>query len=266
MANEKKSNVKDFVNVNIDEIEEQEVSSENTGTFTIIMGNPGSGKSTMASTYPSPLFLDLEGTAGNIKGIKRVRIVKGKKEDTIVREGKEIKEDTRALPFQQLYSYGKSFLASDSYKTLVIDGGVEFTDFCKDSILKKLARESVRDAKFGDIHVEYRSLAENFIKMIIGKGKHLVLITHVDEVTEVDESNDEEYQIKRPLVDDKKLVYKLPALANIVGIVEIDKNGNRVFDCVPSNKKVLKNQYGIKEILPPTFDAINAKLIEYYGI
>jgi hypothetical protein len=257
--------VKDFVNVDIDVIEEQKVNSNEAGIFAIIMGVPGSGKSSMAATFPTPLFADLEGTAGNIKGIKRVRIVKGKKEDTILKDGKEIKEDTRALPFQQLYSYAKAFLASDKYKTLVIDGGVEFTDYCRDASLKKLGRETVRDAKFGDIHIEYRSLAENLIKMIIGKGKHLVLITHMEEITEVDEATDAEYQIRRPLLDDKKLVYKLPALANIVGEVEIDKQGNRVFNCVPSTKKTLKNQFGIITVLPPSFEALNEKVKEFYG-
>jgi len=243
--------------LDIEEIKEQEV-NENSGNFSVIFGVPGSGKSTFASTYPSPLFLDLEGTAGNIKKIKRLRIQRTKTET----DGNGNRVDARDKAFMLLNGYRKQFLESENYKTLVIDGGKELIEICQDFKMKQMGRKEVEDHKYGDTYKKYREFTEDFIKSIIGNGKNLVIITHAEEITDVD-ANDEEFTIKRPLFADKQLVYKIPALANLVGIICVE-NGERYLDCVQTEKSILKNQYGIEEKIPADYKELEKKIKEFY--
>lgn len=239
---------------NIEEIKEQEVNSD-SGIFTIIFGNPGVGKSCMASTYPDPLLLDFEGSASNIPNLKRIKIDMGNLKGN---------EDTRDKPFLEVADISKQFLQSNKYKTLVLDGGLELMKISQDYTVKRLGRKSIRDMKFGDTYIDARDCMDKLFKNIIGKGKNIVLICHTEEVTEVDSKTDEEFIIKRPLIGDKIMVFKLPALSNIVGRVEIDGDGNRKFNCVPTDRSVLKNQYNIRETIEPNWDSLKQKIDLYY--
>ncbi len=240
--------------MNIDEVKEQKVGS-GAGTFTVIIGQPGAGKSSMASTFPKSLCVDLEGTAGNIKGLKRIKLdrTEGSKDG-----------DNRDKAFLSLCDITKQFLEGETYDTLVLDGGLEFLKICEDFALKDLGRKNIRDAKFGDTYLRRREIAETYIKKTIGNGKNLVFVAHVDEVTEVAPETDEEYTIHRPLIGDKVLVYKIPALSNVVGMVEVDKNGKRWFNCVANNRNTLKNQYDITEKLEANYEALKTKIDQYY--
>lgn len=237
----------------IEDVKEQTV-SEGNGQFVVIIGKVGVGKSSMAATFPKALCVDLEGTASNIKGLKRIKIEIG--------VGGNI--DTRDKPFLELCDVTKQFLESKNYETLIIDGGLEFVKMCQGFALKGLGRKSMRDHKFGDTFADSRDAAEEYIKRTIGRGKNLVLIAHIDEVTEVDPETDEERTIYRPMLGDKRLVYKIPALASVVGMIEVDKNGKRWFNCTASKTNVLKNQFNITDKLEANHKALANKIKIFY--
>lgn len=239
--------------INIDEIKPNDPEN-NEGFFIIVSGNVGIGKSTFASTFPAPLFIDLEGTASNIKGIKRITLEWGQKTK---------EEDTRDLAFMQLLDITEQFLKSNKYKTLVLDGGVELIQIITDYTLKYMGREDIKQHKFGDTYSTMREKVEKYIKNIIGKGKNIVLITHLEELTEVDDLTDEEYILRRPLFNDKKLAYKIPALASIVGVIRFE-NKKRVFDCVPRKEYALKNQFNITKLLEPNYESLKTEIEKFY--
>lgn len=249
--------------VDINEVKEQVV-DEKSGQFIIIMGSVGCGKSTMSSTFPKSLSLDLEGTASNIRGLKRISIKRGSKAEKNLETGKS--EDTRDKPFLEMLDYAKQFLKGDKYDTLILDGGYEFVQYSQDFTVKRLGREefSAQHAKFGDLWTKSRETMLGIIKLLIGNGKNVVLITHMDEVIDVNPLTDEEFTVNRPMIPDKQMVYKIPALANVVGRVNVDKEGKRSFDCVQTSTNVLKNQFDIDKPIEPTYEALFKEIKSFY--
>lgn len=249
---------------NIEEVKGQQP-KEAEGQFIILIGNPGAGKTTFASKFPKPLLVDLEGTASNIPNLKRIRIIPelGIEGSRTEDELEKIK-DKRDLPIKDLGVVKEQFLKSNNYETLILDGGLELILIAQDFILKSLGRNSMSEHTYGDTYKKSRDLLERFFKKSIGRGKNIILICHIEENILVDKETDEEYTQERPMLDDKKMIKKLPALANIVGKVEVNSKGERVFDCIPGKRSVFKNQFGINEVMPATYEALNTKIKEYF--
>ena len=79
---------------------EVETVSAEMGTIKmLVVGEPGSGKTLTASTWPNPLYIDFEGRMLSVRdrNVKRVRVTNLKTLEEVIRELQPL-----ALPFPEL--------------------------------------------------------------------------------------------------------------------------------------------------------------------
>ena len=214
---------------------EQQIVNEDSGYFMLLFGKAGVGKTTLASKLGKKvLLLDCEGTASLIEGLYRIPI--GNYKDVI--------------------EYKNQFLNSD-YDTLVIDGLRSFEIMVEEMVCEVMGRAeySAQHAKFGDIYSKKRLIFSKFLESMIGRGKKIVIISHVSETEKVDETTDESFVMYEVNIKDKELKNTIPALADIVGYLDVKVNegkSTRRLDVLPSTSKICKNRFGIKDLIVGT--------------
>jgi hypothetical protein len=126
---------------------------------TLLYGTHGIGKTTWASNWPSPLFLDLEGGVNDLD-VASVRI-----KNAIELYGAVIELGT----------------GSDEYKTLVVDSADWLEKQVWEELCKKHNKESIADLAFGK---GYKDSAAYFGKLlaaldlVVDAGLHVLLLAH----------------------------------------------------------------------------------------
>jgi phage nucleotide-binding protein len=204
----------------------------------LVYGAGGVGKSTFGSTFPKPILFDFENGAKYFKQ-------RGIDIDVIQMKKWFDAED-------------KAKLASivDPYETIIIDPIGEAMEILKndDSLAGKKFRQadgSLTIAGWGELKDRMRTL----IKYFRNTGKHVLIIAHVDE------KQDEESLVKRPMML-TKLSNELINMVDIVGYFDVMKTDDgeekRVIRVNPeSNRYIAKDRTGALDLLvKPDFDYI----------
>jgi hypothetical protein len=217
----------------------------------VIYGPEGVGKSTLASQFPAPVFLDTEGGTHHLD---------------VVRFPDATNWDLISAAITQLAS------GQHEFKTLVIDTADWLEKRLAEHICRKTNKDSIEDFGYGK---GYILLAEEFSKFLVSldgllrKGMHVVLLAHstVRKFESPDQAGSyDRYELKltkqvAPLL---KEWADLILFANYVTRVAESDSGKR--RGVGGKERVLftthaaaydaKNRHGLEEKLPFAFGSI----------
>ena len=148
----------------------------------LIYGIEGIGKTTLASKFPQPLFIDVENGSSNYN----------------VQRFDEIPSSWSMLLNQVKYVYDNPSIC----KTLVIDSFDWAENLCKNHINKTKGWSSIGDPDWGKGYTELESVFGKFLNMldeIINKGINVVGIAH-SEIKTIQKpgevGNYDKYQVK----------------------------------------------------------------------
>lgn len=238
--------------IKIDDLQPQEV-NEDSGFFMIVYGKAGVTKTTVSSKIGKKvLLLDCEGTASLVEGLFRIPVTS----------------------YTEIVKYKNDFLKSDKFDTLVLDGLRSFEIMLEEHVCNVMGRAeySAQNAKYGDIYNKKRILMTKFIETMIGRGKKIIFISHVAESEKVDDDDDSSYIFYEPNLKDKELKNIVPAMADIVSYLHINRKegtSNIVMSVLPSKSKVCKNRFDITDLIIDTdpvkiSEKLLSKISEFY--
>lgn len=217
----------------------------------VIYGPEGVGKSTLASQFPEPVFLDTEG------GTHHLDVVRFPETSTW--------DDINAA-ISQLTT------GNHSFKTLVIDTADWLEKRLTEAVCRKANKESIEDFGYGKGYV---ILAEEFAKFLtsldalLRRGMHVVLLAHstVRKFESPDQAGSYdrfELKLSKQVAPLLKEWADLILFANYVTKVAESESGKK--RGVGGRERVLftthaaaydaKNRHGLEEKLPFAFDAI----------
>lgn len=176
-----------------------------------IYGQGGVGKSTLAATSPSPIFIDAEqGTkAFAARGID-VPVAQVKSWDDVIEAFRLIKDDK-------------------SFETIVIDPVDRFLDLLIDKVRNG---SDMNLKKFGEVKDRMR----RFIWAAKDSGKHVVFVAHETK------DKDDDQQIRSPMLQ-VNLAKELVNLCDIVGHLRVDTEGKRSLRVQPEPKYEAKDRF-----------------------
>lgn len=207
----------------------------------MVYGMGGMGKTTFASTFPKPLLLDFENGAKYFKQ-------RGINIDVVRMDKWFTNDDKRSL----------TQLIND-YETIVVDPIGEMMDklIQSENISGSKYRQSdgsLTMAGWGKVKEEARAM----IKWMRDTGKNVVIVAHVDE------KQDEEAMIKRPLVA-TKFSDELIAMVDIVGyldVVTIEGEDKRVLRVKSGDKRYIgKDRTGtLDAFVKPEYEYIHSQI------
>jgi len=197
----------------------------------LIYGPPGAGKTTAAyRLFPQPLFLDVEDGARFIPGLRRIAI-------------KSLKELKESL----------GMLASVEYKTLVLDSITRVEDWLFESYEnyyrtvaerkaeaagRKLPLDYQPGREYGRIFVDVRNALENLVRRLQIRSDIVVLIGHSLGML-YDPDKPEARRVG--LIGRGKVLVE--ALADVIGCLYVDLNGERWLDFTPIETAESKSRY-----------------------
>jgi hypothetical protein len=206
-----------------------------------IMGVPGVGKTTLASMFPNPLFMDVEGSSGHFDNIDRV-------EPKTLDEVKEV---------------FKEFMNLD-YKTLVIDTVDWLEKITEEFMLKRDNKKNLEEYGYGKgyqlLGVEMFNLLQDLTK-ITKVGKDVVILAHVHIVKFEEPDHNgayDRYQMKthkrvEPLIKewcDALLFYRFETkVATRDGKKKGVGGKDRVIHCSGNAAYDAKNRFKLPEII-----------------
>ena len=225
-----------------------------TAIRTVIYGTEGIGKSTLASHWPHPLWLDTE-AGSNQLDVDRV-------------EGIETWSD--------LIATMREFLAEPGdYKTLVLDTVDKTETMLIEDICKQAGKDSIEEFGFGKGYtvVQERIIKELLMMMdkVIAKGIHVVIIAHtaIRTITPPDSDPYDHYELKTT----KKVSPVIKEWADMVlfcnykiSVVKSGDSPTAKSRATGSGKRMMytthkpsydaKNRYGLPDELPMAYSAI----------
>jgi len=217
-----------------------------------ILADAGLGKTTLASTFPNPIFIRAENGLSAIPEEHRpfAMDVLQSTDDLWAQLGELITEDH---PFKTLVidsvtkletMFGQSVLASDSNKPK--------------SLNQAMGGYGAGYAAVAKMHQDVRAAAEELIR---NKGMHIVFIAHADLET-VDLPDFDPYsryslrlnkRSASPYVDDVDVVAFIRQKVFVHGDGDLKKatsSGARELVCYATASNISKNRFGITEALP----------------
>lgn len=138
----------------------------------VIYGVESVGKTTFASKFPSPLFLDIEGGANNV-GTDRIEI---EKRDKSIPFGHHSNK-----PWNELVASIQKYSDSQEYNTFVIDSIDWAERLAASAICYEQKKQSLEEFGYGKGYVILAERISHFLNLLdslIDGGKHVVFIAH----------------------------------------------------------------------------------------
>lgn len=228
----------------------------------VIYGPEGVGKTTLASHFPDPVFIDLE-NGTNQMDVKRI--------STVEIDGKE-------EPINSWYRIHKAVMEiadSGQAKTIVIDSADVAETWCAYYVCKKKKIDSIAAPDYGKGYVyhveEFRQLLYRLSKICQDKGINVVLIGH-SQLKKFEQPDEYGAYDRYELKLEKKVAQALKEWGDFVLFlnykVEVVKadgkmgktykatGGKRVIYTTHSPTWDAKNRFGLAEELPLSYDSI----------
>lgn len=225
---------------------------------TVVYGVEGIGKSTFASEFPSPLFIDLDNGTSQLN-VDRITDVAS------WRELKDIVDDFGTNPDFK------------GYKTLVIDTADAAAALCERSIVSTKApgKSSIEDIPYGK---GYKMLAEEFsvflckLEALILEGKNVVVLAHaiLRSVNDPELSQPyDHWEMKLPGMSTNKLAPLIKEWSDIllfafydIDVVKVNnknkaRGGKRMMRTTHTPFADAKNRFGLADILPFEYKQIS---------
>lgn len=237
----------------------------------IIMSPPGKGKTSLAATFPRPLFWDFD---GKVEVARNPRFLRKYGVRSIIYE--KFPEPAVANPKLTPTAYAKACLFFDEWTkpgklsqwdTAVIDSGTTLSIVARCQalmILGKLQRSKTlaKAQEFGMEAMEQsdwgaeRSLVEKFVKQLLDTGKNVLLLVHEKEVVKSGVT-----EIMPLFTGDSKTV--IPAMFKDVWqlrpTVVANQPAIKLIGSPLGNVQV-RSELGLDEVIDPDYDKIIARL------
>lgn len=231
---------------------------------TVVYGVEGIGKSTFASEFPSPLFIDLDNGTSQLN-VDRV---------TDVADWAELKKIVDQFGTDEDFK---------GYKTLVIDTADAAAAMCERYIIAKKApgKSSIEDIPYGK---GYKMLAEEFsvflckLEALILEGKNVVVLAHaiLRSVNDPELSQPyDHWEMKLPGMSTNKLAPLIKEWSDIllfafydIDVVKVNnknkaRGGKRMMRTTHTPFADAKNRFNLADILPFEYKQIS-KIIPSY--
>ena len=190
-----------------------------TSLKVLIYGEPGVGKTSIASTAEAPILLDFD------KGAYRTPF------------RSDVMEVSNFLEIFSISEYLKS------YKTIIIDTVDTFLDFIGSHILQDDPRLAKNKLQFyGRLKDEFT----NVMKVFSAQNKDIIMLSHLKEKEEGD------LRIKRPAITGGSYD-KVLQVADLVGFMCM-ANTNRVINFNPTDTSVGKNSANLDLVTVPNLN------------
>jgi hypothetical protein len=222
----------------------------------VLYGPEGIGKSTLASQFPSPIFIDLEhGT------------------DTM-----DIARTDTPKTFNDVLTLMTMILEEDEFKTVVIDTADKLEQLITAHVLEAHHLNSIEDAGYGK---GYTYIAEEFVRFLrkcgelIDAGKNVVIVAHAmmrkfeqpDEMGAYDRWELKLSKKAAPLVKEWAdmvlfLNYKTTVVTDEKTKSKKARGGKRVMYATHHPAWDAKNRFGLDDELDMDFDAIRQCFVE----
>lgn len=222
----------------------------------VLYGPEGIGKSTLASQFPSPIFIDLEhGT------------------DTM-----DIARTDTPKTFNDVLTLMTMILEEDEFKTVVIDTADKLEQLITAHVLEAHHLSSIEDAGYGK---GYTYIAEEFVRFLrkcgelIDAGKNVVIVAHAmmrkfeqpDEMGAYDRWELKLSKKAAPLVKEWAdmvlfLNYKTTVVTDEKTKSKKARGGKRVMYATHHPAWDAKNRFGLDDELDMDFDSIRQCFVE----
>ena len=225
---------------------------------TVVYGVEGIGKSTFASEFPSPLFIDLDNGTSQLN-VDRV---------TDVADWAELKKIVDQFGTDEDFK---------GYKTLVIDTADAAAAMCERYIIAKKApgKSSIEDIPYGK---GYKMLAEEFsvflckLEALILEGKNVVVLAHaiLRSVNDPELSQPyDHWEMKLPGMSTNKLAPLIKEWSDIllfafydIDVVKVNnknkaRGGKRMMRTTHTPFADAKNRFNLADILPFEYKQIS---------
>lgn len=225
---------------------------------TVVYGVEGIGKSTFASQFPSPLFIDLDNGTSQLN-VDRV---------TDVADWAELKKIVDQFGTDEDFK---------GYKTLVIDTADAAAAMCERYIIAKKApgKSSIEDIPYGK---GYKMLAEEFsvflckLEALILEGKNVVVLAHaiLRSVNDPELSQPyDHWEMKLPGMSTNKLAPLIKEWSDIllfafydIDVVKVNnknkaRGGKRMMRTTHTPFADAKNRFNLADILPFEYKQIS---------
>lgn len=222
----------------------------------VLYGPEGIGKSTLASQFPSPIFIDLEhGT------------------DTM-----DIARTDTPKTFNDVLTLMTMNLEEDEFKTVVIDTADKLEQLITAHVLEAHHLNSIEDAGYGK---GYTYIAEEFVRFLrkcgelIDAGKNVVIVAHAmmrkfeqpDEMGAYDRWELKLSKKAAPLVKEWAdmvlfLNYKTTVVTDEKTKSKKARGGKRVMYATHHPAWDAKNRFGLDDELDMDFDSIRQCFVE----
>ena len=225
---------------------------------TVVYGVEGIGKSTFASEFPSPLFIDLDNGTSQLN-VDRITDVGS------WRELKDIVDEFGTNPDFK------------GYKTLVIDTADAAAALCERAIVSTKApgKSSIEDIPYGK---GYKMLAEEFsvllckLEALILEGKNVVVLAHaiLRSVNDPELSQPyDHWEMKLPGMSTNKLAPLIKEWSDIllfafydIDVVKVNnknkaRGGKRMMRTTHTPFADAKNRFNLADILPFEYKQIS---------
>lgn len=220
----------------------------------IIYGVEGIGKTTLASQFPKPLFIDLEGSTAKMKP----------------QPAKMPDADGYIDMKRQL---GQILNSKHDYKTLVIDSVDWLESWVKEFVIANGNVQSIEDFGYGKgytlIEEEFRKLLSFLDRLIIERNMNIILVAHsiIRQATEPGNAapfDRHELNLSKKVAPLVRQWADAMLFANYKNIVIEGKKGNahavggkeRVLYCNHTAVIDAKNRFNLEDVLPMSIDSL----------